>query len=218
MIEFIKLRHSVRQYEDKSIETPKREALNNLIEKINTENNLHFQICYDEPTAFNTFLAHYGKFEGVANYICLVAQKNKDEEVGYFGEQLVVLAQSLGLNTCWVALTYGKNKTKITKEKNEKLYCTLALGYGKTQGVAHKSKSPTSVSNLTETSPEWFKNGVEASLLAPTAMNQQKFKFTLNEDNSVSAKANSGFYTKIDLGIAKYHFEIGANQPVEWKK
>lgn len=82
MIEFIKLRHSVRQYEDISIETPKREALNNLIEKINTENNLHFQICYDEPTAFNTFLAHYGKFEGVANYICLVAQKIKTRRLG----------------------------------------------------------------------------------------------------------------------------------------
>ena len=27
---------------------------------------------------------------------------------------------------------------------------------------------------------------------------------------SVAAKAGAGFYTKVDLGIAKYHFEIGA--------
>jgi hypothetical protein len=28
-----------------------------------------------------------------------------DEKVGYWGEQLVLLAQTLGLNTCWVGLS-----------------------------------------------------------------------------------------------------------------
>lgn len=59
--------------------------------------------------------------------------------------------------------------------------------------------------------PDWFKKGIDAALLAPTAMNQQKFKFILN-DNKVKAKAGIGFYSKIDLGIAKYHFEIGAQK------
>lgn len=59
--------------------------------------------------------------------------------------------------------------------------------------------------------PEWFQKGVKASLLAPTAMNQQKYKFTLN-GNHVLAETGKGFYTKIDLGIAKYHFELGAGK------
>lgn len=59
--------------------------------------------------------------------------------------------------------------------------------------------------------PDWFKSGVEAALLAPTAMNQQKFTFALDGEK-VSAKAGKGFYSKIDLGIAKYHFEIGAGK------
>ena len=59
--------------------------------------------------------------------------------------------------------------------------------------------------------PDWFKNGIDAALLAPTAMNQQKFVFSLNGD-VVSAKAGVGFYSKIDLGIAKYHFEVGAGK------
>ena len=59
--------------------------------------------------------------------------------------------------------------------------------------------------------PYWFRKGVEAALLAPTAMNQQKFKFTLRGD-TVSAKAGMGFYTKVDLGIVKYHFELGAGR------
>lgn len=46
---------------------------------------------------------------------------------------------------------------------------------------------------------------------APTAMNQQKFYFELKE-GKIKAKPGFGFYTKIDLGIAKYNFEIGAGR------
>lgn len=92
----------------------------------------------------------------------------------------------------------------------------LALGYGATQGVAHKIKTAEQVSNLSSESPDWFKQGVEAALLAPTAMNQQKFKFKLVEDDAVLATAGVGFYSKIDLGIAKYHFELGAQRAVRF--
>ena len=94
---------------------------------------------------------------------------------------------------------------------NEKLSVVIAVGYGKTNGVAHKSKPAESVSNISADSPDWFRKGVEAALLAPTAMNQQKFTLTY-ANGRVSAKAGSGFYTKVDLGIVKYHFEIGAGK------
>ena len=57
--------------------------------------------------------------------------------------------------------------------------------------------------------PAWFRSGMEAALLAPTATNQQKFLLTL-DGNAVQAEATGGFYSKVDLGIVKYHFEIGA--------
>ena len=45
----------------------------------------------------------------------------------------------------------------------------------------------------------------------PTAMNQQKFRFELLPDGrTVRAQASPGAYTAVDLGIAKYHFEVGA--------
>jgi len=50
---------------------------------------------------------------------------------------------------------------------------------------------------------------VEAALLAPTAVNQQKFRFTLS-DRTVKAEATGGFSSRVDLGIVKYHFERGA--------
>lgn len=207
MIELMKQRHSVRQYENKQIEQEKRNVLNDLIENINKKSGLNIQIKYDEPKVFDTFMAHYGKFEGVNNYVILIGEKNNDINIGYYGEEIVLKAQELGLNTCWVAMTYGKGKVDVNINKNEKIYCVLSLGYGKTQGVEHKNKKLEQVSNVSTETPEWFKEGIEAALFAPTAMNQQKFYFYY-KDEQVYIKTKKGFYSKIDLGIAKYHFEI----------
>ena len=95
----------------------------------------------------------------------------------------------------------------------EKLVCLIAIGYGNTQGAEHRNKSidDVTVVKADGDTPKWFTSGVEAALLAPTAMNQQKFKFTLHPDGrTVTAKAGLGFFSKVDLGIAKYHFEAGA--------
>ena len=208
ILELMKQRHSVRSYTDKAIEPEKRAALNALTEEINQKAGLHIQIVYDEPKCFDSFMARYGKFSGVKNYIALIGKKSQklDETLGYYGEELVLKAQELGLNTCWVALTHGKSKAVIGK--GEKQICLIALGYGIAQGVPHKSKPLQSLCNYNEIMPEWFLSGMNAALLAPTAMNQQKFRFELLPDGKVKATCGSGFYTKLDLGIVKYHFEL----------
>lgn len=132
-----------------------------------------------------------------------------DEACGYYAEKAVLKAQQLGLNTCWVALTYCKVKEAFRVEGGEKLCCAIAVGYGTTQGAEHPVKPIESLCRADGPLPSWFRQGVEAAQLAPTAMNQQKFRFSL-KDGMVSAKPGSGFYTKVDLGIAKCHFEIGA--------
>jgi len=222
LLQAVKERHSVRQYLDKPIETDKIAELKTFIDECNENGNLHFQLVLNEPKAFDSFMAHYGKFSGVENYVALVGKKGgaTEEKIGYYGAKLILFAQTLGLNTCWVALTYKKVKTAFTTETDEKLYSLIALGYGKTQGVQHKSKSAAEVSGFNcAKAPEWFENGVKTALLAPTAVNQQKFHFTLNADNSVSATTKGGFYTKMDLGIARYFFELGAGDNlVNWKE
>ena len=158
-------------------------------------------------------MARYGKFENVRNYIAIVGDKNDQEKAGYYGEELVLKCQSLGLNTCWVAMTHGKSKAKVMP--GQKLLILIALGYGRTQGVPHKSKAMDELSSC-DVETEWFKTGMEAVMLAPTAMNQQKFLFEL-KGGEVTAKSHGGFYSKIDLGIAKYHFELGAGADhFEW--
>lgn len=213
IMEVMKQRHSVRQYQNKPIDAAVLSALKAEIDAVNVESGLHIQLVTNEPKAFDGFMAHYGKFSGVTNYIALVGKKGKDleEKCGYYGEKIVLKAQELGLNTCWVAMTYSKIPDAFKVDKGEKLTVVISLGYGNTQGVAHKSKAPEAVSNIGADTPDWFKNGVNAALLAPTAMNQQKFYLTY-ANGKVSVKAGMGFYTKLDLGIVKYHFELGAGR------
>ena len=195
------------------------------IAELNREGNLHMQLVLNEPKAFQGTLAKYGKFRGVNNYIVVAGQKaaNLDERVGYYGEHLVLFAQSLGLNTCWVGLSYSKVPGTYMLDEGEKIACYIAIGYGETQGVGHKIKTVNQVSNASDITPLWFKKGVEAALLAPTAVNQQKFSFEYvgmkNGRHLVLAKKGFSMigYTQMDLGIAKYHFEVGAGKEnFEW--
>lgn len=132
---------------------------------------------------------------------------------------MVLLAQSLGLNTCWVALTYKKKNSAAQIAPGEKFVLCIAIGYDKMQGVAHKIKTAEKVSRIPSEGemPDWFKAGIDAALLAPTAMNQQRFRFDLQgTDNQRIALVRANALPtiscgKVDLGIAKLHFELGAN-------
>ena len=137
ILEPMKARHSVRQYKNQAIESSKREKINALIKDVNAESKLSIQVFYDEPKCFDSFMAHYGKFENVKNYIAIVGNKN-----------------------------------------------------------------------------DWFEKGMEAVSLAPTAVNQQKFYFEL-KNGIVTAKNLGGFYSRIDLGIVKYHFEVVTGHEVK---
>ena len=112
ILEIMKARHSVRQYSGKRIESGMRETLAALVSDCNTESGLNIQIIFDEPKCFDSMMAHYGKFSGVENYIALVGKKEADldEKAGYYGEKLVLKAQELGLNTCWVAMTLHRER------------------------------------------------------------------------------------------------------------
>lgn len=211
------LRHSVRSYNDTKLESDKIKVINDFINKLNAESGLNIQFLVNEPKAFDCFLSRYGKFSGVKNYFAMVGKKSKSlqETIGYYGERLVLFCQTLGLNTCWVGLSYKKVKNTYSINKNEKLSVVISVGYGKTQGANRKSKTINQVAKINENTPKWFVDGVECALNAPTAINQQKFYFELKGDK-VLAKAGKGFYSKMDLGIAKLHFELGSNRKIAW--
>ena len=142
-MEAIKARHSVRSYTDKKIEGEVLSQLRKSIDACNKESGLHMQLCVNEPNAFSGMMARYGKFQNVKNYIALIGKKGADldEKCGYYGEKVALEAQRLGLNTCWVAMTYSKGKSTATVGAGEKLLMVLATGYGQSAGATHKVKS-----------------------------------------------------------------------------
>lgn len=218
--EAIGSRHSVREYTDEAIADDLRARLEEEIALCNAEGGLSIKLICDESEAFDSTLAHYGKFRNVRNYIVLAGSPSEslDERCGYYGERLVLLAQQLGLNTCWVALTFKKRFVRKMLDPGEKLAVVIAIGHGVSEGVSHKTKSLDEVTSCSdgERLPEWFENGAKAALLAPTAMNQQKFLIELTKKESSEAKpvvnirSLGGAYSDVDLGIVRLHFEIGA--------
>jgi len=209
--EAIEQRHSVRSYEERPLDVQVVERLEQVINACNKESGLHIQLVQNELQAFDSLRAHYGRFSGVTNYFALIGKKGNglQELCGYYGEKVVLAAQQMGLNTCWVGGTYKKIPRALAVDSGEKLVAVIAVGYGTTSGKPRKSKTIDEVSSADGVIPEWFENGVKAALLAPTAVNRQKFTFAL-DGSRVSAQAGFGVFNKTDLGIVKYHFEIGA--------
>ncbi len=224
--EAIEARHSVRAYKEQPLAADAVEVLQKQIRELNLKGQLHMQLIMNEPKAFQGKLAKYGKFRGVTNYIVMAGPKSDDldERIGYYGEHLVLLAQTLGMNTCWVGLSYSKVPGTYVLNEGEVIRAYIAIGYGETQGVSHKIKRPDQVGTAGEQVPGWFTKGIEAALLAPTAVNQQKFFFEYipaSDDQPARVLAKRQFsligFTRMDLGIAKCHFEIGTGKEnFEW--
>lgn len=208
----VRERHAVRRYKDVPIDRETLRELKNEIERCNRESGLHIQLITDEHAAFGGKRSK--EFSGVGNYIALIGKKDKSlqEKCGYYGEHIVLTAQSLGLNTRWAPMTFDKRKAPLIINKGEKLVCLIAVGYGETAGLPHKNRSIDPLCKFKGDMPHWFMDGMEAAMLAPTALNQQKFRFTLIDGNKVEARRTGGFFSKVDLGIVKYHFELGAGK------
>lgn len=203
-------RHTVRNYLDKAIPLDIRDQLRAEVDKVNAESGLHMQLIFDEPGCFQTGMSRYGSFSGVQNYLAIVGKKSPDleERAGYYGTKIVLFAQSIGLNSCWVALTHGKSKAVINKGEKEAVLVTL--GYGVNQGHPHPSKPISELCRVSEPVPDWFKRGMIAAALAPTAVNQQKFLITYDGQKLKAEIPARGWYTKIDLGIVKCSFELAS--------
>ena len=212
-VEAINSRHSVRAYQDKAIEPDKVAALSELISECNEKGNLHLQLLTDAGKTFNRLLNKAMGLGSAPSVIACIGHDDDtlDERVGYYGEQVVLLAQRLGLNTCWAG-TFNAKNVQAEIRPGERLAIVIAIGYGKVSGKPHKSKTFDEVTAGPAEKPDWFRKGVELALLAPTAINQQKFEIRLNEDRTVTFTDRKGVFSKVDLGIVKYHFEVGSGR------
>jgi len=223
----IATRCSRRKYLPEPIDSSVVVKLQALIAEYSVKENLDIRLVLGNGEAFRGFKKSYGMFSGVENYLGLIGNKNDlegTEKLGYYGELLVLHATVLSLGTCWVGGTFHRASCPFDLSENEHIICTITLGNVPQElsakekfirALTHrKTKTAEQMYTSTGAVPDWFLSGMEDVRLAPSAVNRQPVMFSYNkEDESVAASVKdiTGDGYALDLGIAKLHFELGAN-------
>lgn len=214
--EAMQKRHMVRKYTDKPLSDEIIAKINERIELNNKTYNLNMKLMINNSKGVSSIMKLI-MARGVNNFIILAGDVsgNLDERLGYSGADIMLYAQTLGLNTWWVGGTFNRSVSRYVD--NKKVTGIIAIGYGQTQGVPHKSKNVEDVSKYEGTIiPPWFISGVDGALLAPTALNKQDFML-IGNGNRVKIECSNGIFTGSNVGLIKYHFELGAGKGnFEW--
>lgn len=211
--EAIKVRHTVRTYSGKPIEGDNLITLQEMIADVNKEGKLRIQLVNGVEGAFSKFIIHYGKWDNVTNYIALIGKDTPDldQKCGYYGEKLALWALTAGLKSGWLDTQNGHEVPEIEIADGERLVCCIAIGESEQNGTGPKLKPIEERCEVDGEAPDWFWSGMEYARLAPTAGNQQLWKIVWDGAN-VSVKSEPGFLEKVDMGIARYHFELGSGK------
>ncbi len=211
--EAVRLRHSVRQYKPDPIEPSKVSLITDLIREINAESGLGLQFIGDAGKTYNRLFNRMSGLGSAPSVIACVGPDDSslDRKVGYYGEKLVLFAQKIGLNTCWTG-TFNARNLDADIPAGQRLVICIAIGYGTGSGRERRSRTAAQISSAEGSRTAWFDEGVNMALLAPTALNQQKFLIRLNSDESVDFIDKGGAFSQVDLGIVMRHFEIGSGR------
>lgn len=214
--EAMRQRHMVRRYTDRPLPAEIVKELGEYIDKMNQLYGLSVELKTEDSSAFHA-LIKLVLAKGVRNFFIMAGADapDLDERLGYCGAGLMLYAQTLGLNTWWVGGTFHRKRMTEIAHGN-RVAGVVAVGYGQTQGVPHKTKKPEQVSSYRGDAPEWFRQGIDAALLAPTALAKQAFLIN-GSGNKVSIQCDNGIFSGVDTGLVKYHFELGAGKEnFEW--
>ena len=215
--EAMQKRHMVRKYINKPISDELINKINERISMNNEKFNLSMKLMVNNNKGVSSIMKLI-MAKGVNNFIILAGDNssNLDERLGYSGADIMLFAQTLGLNTWWVGGTFNRSVSQYVD--NKKVTGIIAIGYGESQGKPHKSKMVEDVSKYNGTViPSWFISGVDGALLAPTALNKQDFMIIGNK-NKVKIECDNGIFTGSNVGLIKYHFELGAGKEnFEWE-
>ena len=220
-------RISCRAYQDRRVEASTLQQLRIYIDQLNTQSGLRFRLYTSEEPGKPAIKLAASMFSGpVYAFAALAAGEDplSSEKLGYYGQQLILYATSLGLGTCWVASTYDKDSINVELRAGEKLWDVIPIGYTPEKMPARQKmiravirKSDRKPEQFLESEieyrdlPEWVRAGIDAVLKGPSAANKQPVNIRYH-DGKVYAriwKETHGLQYN-DLGIAKKQFEIGA--------
>lgn len=226
-LEAIDLRVSRRnftgQMPDDTVQT-----LKEMVQQSNLQSGLSFRFLHHGATVFGGVTKSYGLFSGVGSLLVLAGnakEENLLERIGYYGERLVLETTKMGLGTCWVGGTFNKDRLAGALPPEEKLASVIPIGpvkdkRGFTEGVLRgmmhrKNRKPKDLYTADTTPPQWFLQGIEAVLKAPSAINRQPVRFSWQNGVATAWVEAESEFQLIDYGIAKLHFELGAGGKFE---
>ena len=238
-INTIKNRVSVRTYQREELSKEVLEQIQNYIEHI--ENPFGVPITFKILNAKEHNLSS-PVILGADTYVGAKYKKGENAEVafGYAFEDFVLYASSLGLGTVWLAATIGRKgfEEAMAVKEGEVMPVVSPIGYGaKERSIRENLMRKGMKSDERQPFPKlFFRNDFQHSLqeseagqwltplkmvqLAPSATNKQPWRLVV-EENKVHfyeektkgyANESTGDIQKVDLGIALYHFEVGAKE------
>lgn len=217
LLEAISVRSACRAFSSEGISAGQRERLEKAVEQCGRRSGLRLRLVCGEADAFAAVSKSWGRIRGADSYFLLAGPAGDgdlEEKCGYYGEELALTAESMGLRTCWVGGTYRREACLRHTEEDEELVCVIAVGLP-APGWERRCREAKPLEELAanlEDAPEWFLHGMEAVRLAPSAMNRQGYRFTFRRDGSARVRlSGAGSFALVDLGIAKRHFELGAH-------
>jgi hypothetical protein len=223
VMQAVETRISRRSFTNNPIPPALVAQLDENIAVVNKLGGLSIRFVQDGSGAFSRISHTYGLLTGVKSVISLAGPAEDPflhEKLGYFGELLVLSATRMGLATCWVGGSFDKEYPLCQLHPSEKQVCVVAVGFAPEELTArekivrkalHRANKPMeALYEADEPPPEWFMAGIYAVSKAPTARNLHPTRFIWKE-NSVFVQNEVRFsYQKIDLGIVKAHFSLGA--------
>ncbi len=223
--EAIEQRKSRRTFSSQKLEKEVIESIQIEIDGVNQKSGLTFSFIEDGSKSFNGFKS-YGMFKNVRSLIVLKGNPNQPhfyEKIGYFGEQLMLELVRKHLGVCWVGGTYQKNEE--WKDTDEEIVCVFPVGYTKDkldfkekiiQKQLHMKRKTLEQLCTYDKAKTWFIEAMKAVQKAPSAVNRQPFYFTLKNDVVSVKMTQENKPAEIDLGIAKYHFEVISQRVFPW--
>jgi nitroreductase len=229
----ILLRHSERRYLRRPVPEGELSRLRRMCEEFRPFEGARAELVADPPDdVFRGIVGSYGKVRNAPHYIAFVGDDRvptADVALGYMGEGIILEATSLGLNTCWVAGFFRPDVVRkhIDVSNTESVKAVTPIGYAENEqdridglraghNKPHRRRELSSLIIDGSLPPkEWMLKALEAARLAPSAINRQPWRFSVEKDSvtinePISRNWVSRISYRLDCGIAMLHLELGA--------
>lgn len=247
LYEAVELRHSVRSYTGEKLTAAEREKLSAFVtdgwEPLTSTAHVRAVLIEGvEKTnrIFKGFIGGYGAVKNAPAMLVVIAsidQPHFYEAAGYMGEQCVLYATALGLDSCWVGGLYRSEEAakEVALAPDERILAVVALGHAKQGGMTGlyeglfkigsfkrgKRRTIEEITYLEDVEPPpWFFRAMEAVQVGPSSYNKQPWHFFYHRDGRVSISSTVEYKEKEQLfpgapdasrlccGIAMAHFRV----------